>query len=37
MLTHRVKTLYGFFTLLRFVKDASDRKEASRQFLYLMA
>jgi hypothetical protein len=36
-LTHRIKTLYGFFTLLRFVDDAEARQEAEDKFLYLMA
>ena len=36
-LTHRIKTLYGFFTLLRFFFFFSKRKQAETQFLYLMA
>ncbi len=36
-LTHRVKTLYGFFTLLRFIEQPAKRKEAEEKFLYLMA
>ena len=36
-LTHRIKTLYGFFTLLRFVEDCGKRREAEERFLYLMA
>jgi len=36
-LTHRIKTLYGFFTLLRFVKDEEKRKQAQDSLLYLMA
>jgi hypothetical protein len=36
-LTHRVKTLYGFFSLLRLVEDPQKRKAAEDQFLYLMA
>jgi len=36
-LTHRIKTLYGFFTLLRFVEDPAHRRKAEEQFLYLMA
>ncbi len=36
-LTHRVKTLYGFFSLLRYIDDAEKRKQAEEQFLYLMA
>ncbi|MDP6446051.1 MAG: hypothetical protein QGG36_16955 [Pirellulaceae bacterium] len=36
-LSHRIKTLYGFFTLLPFVKDDAKRKKAEEQFLYMMA
>ena len=36
-LTHRIKTLYGFFTLLRFIDAPAKREEAEKQFLYLMA
>jgi hypothetical protein len=36
-LTHRVKTLYGFFTLLPFIDDPAKRKSAEEKFLYLMA
>lgn len=36
-LTHRIKTLYGFFTLLRFVDDEATRAKALEQFGYLMA
>jgi hypothetical protein len=36
-LTHRIKTLYGFFTLLEFIEDAAKRKKAEQSFLYLMA
>lgn len=36
-LTHRIKTLYGFFTLIRFVEDSVKRREAEERFLYLMA
>jgi hypothetical protein len=35
-LTHRIKTLYGFFVLLRLVKDETKRKQAQDSFLYLM-
>lgn len=35
-LTHRIKTLYGFFTLLRHIDDAAARANAERRFLYLM-
>jgi hypothetical protein len=37
MLTHRVKTLYGFFTLARFVANEEKHKKAEEKFLYLMA
>lgn len=36
-LTHRIKTLYGFHTIRRFVADEATRKRADRAFLYLMA
>lgn len=36
-LTHRIKTLYGFFTLLPMVKDQGRRERALDQFGYLMA
>ena len=36
-LTHRIKTLYGFFTLLRLVEDPAKREKAEESFLYLMA
>jgi len=36
-LTHRIKTLYGFFTLSRYVSDPARRKQAEEQFLHLMA
>jgi hypothetical protein len=36
-LTHRIKTLYGFYTLRRFVDDESTRSSADDAFLYLMA
>ncbi len=36
-LTHRVKTLYGFFSLIRFVDEPAQRKKAEENFLYLMA
>ncbi len=35
-LTHRVKTIYGLFTLLRFVESEAKKKQAEQQFLYLM-
>ena len=36
-LTHRVKTLYGFHTLLRFIEDEKKRAKAVKRFGYLMA
>ncbi len=36
-LTHRIKTLYGFFHLLPFIEQPEKRKEAEAKFLYLMA
>ena len=36
-LTHRIKTLYGFYTLKRFIEDETQRKKAEDAFLYLMA
>jgi hypothetical protein len=36
-LTHRIKTLYGFITLMRLVEDEAKRRAAEAQFLYLMA
>lgn len=36
-LTHRIKTLYGFYTLRRFIEDEATRKKAEDAFLYLMA
>lgn len=35
--THRIKTLYGFFSLLQFVDEPQRRKKAEQSFLYLMA
>ncbi|MGC9347591.1 MAG: hypothetical protein ACP5JG_05585 [Anaerolineae bacterium] len=35
-LTHRIKTLYGFHTLLHYIHDAAKRREAEAHFLYLM-
>ena len=35
-LTHRIKTLYGFYTILRFVDDDATRAQAHDAFLYLM-
>ncbi len=36
-LTHRIKTLYGFYAILRFVENDAKRKKAEDAFLYLMA
>jgi hypothetical protein len=36
-LTHRIKTLYGFCTLRRFIEDEATKKKAEDAFLYLMA
>jgi hypothetical protein len=36
-LTHRIKTLYGFYTIRRFIEDEATRKKAEDAFLYLMA
>ena len=36
-LTHRIKTLYGFHTVLRFIDDKQKREAAQSQFGYLLA
>jgi len=36
-LTHRIKVLYGFFTLMQQVRDKERRRKAAEMFLYLMA
>ena len=36
-LTHRIKTLYGFNILKRFIESEAQRKKAEDAFLYLMA
>ena len=36
-LTHRIKTLYGFYTIRRFIEDETTAKQAEDAFLYLMA
>lgn len=36
-LTHRIKTLYGYHVLRRYVDDKTKRGEADEAFLYLMA
>ncbi|MCA9021783.1 MAG: hypothetical protein KDA74_16650 [Planctomycetaceae bacterium] len=35
-LTHRIKTLYGYYTIRRFIEDDNQRKQADDAFLYLM-
>lgn len=35
-LTHRIKTIYGFSTLLRFIESEEKRKQAEEKFRYLM-
>jgi len=35
-LTHRIKTLYGFHTILQSVEDEAKREKAQDAFLYLM-
>lgn len=35
-LTHRIKTLYGYFVLRRMIQDAATRKRADSSLLYLM-
>jgi hypothetical protein len=34
---HRIKTLHGFHTLLRFIEDSEKRALAVERFGYLMA
>lgn len=36
-LTHRIKTLYGFHTIARFIEDAEKRQKAEDSLRYLMA
>jgi hypothetical protein len=36
-LTHRIKTLYGFYTLKRFIENKSQLQKAEDAFLFLMA
>lgn len=36
-LTHRIKTIYGYQTLRRWIEDEDQRKQADDAFLYLMA
>ena len=36
-LTHRIKTLYGFFTLKRFIENDATQMKAEDAFLYVMA
>ena len=37
LLTHRIKTLYGFHTLIELIDDVATREMAEDNFLYLMA
>ncbi|GIW80453.1 MAG: hypothetical protein KatS3mg105_2260 [Gemmatales bacterium] len=36
-LTHRIKTLYGFWTVARYLRSAAKKKQAEKALLYLMA
>ncbi|MCA9067428.1 MAG: hypothetical protein KDA84_00795, partial [Planctomycetaceae bacterium] len=36
-LTHRIKTLYGFYTIRNFIEDKGRRDQADQSFSYLMA
>jgi hypothetical protein len=36
-LTHRIKTLYCFYTVMSFIEDQGKRSRAENAFLYLMA
>lgn len=36
-LTHRIKTLYGYYTIRRLIADQPTQKKADDAFLYLMA
>jgi len=36
-LTHRIKTLYGFNILKRFIENDAQRRRADDAFLFLMA
>ncbi|MCA9225922.1 MAG: hypothetical protein KDA47_09940 [Planctomycetales bacterium] len=36
-LTHRIKTLYGYYVLRRYVEEETKRREADEAFLWLMA
>ncbi len=36
-LTHRIKTLYGFHTIIRFIEDAGKRQQAEQSLRFLMA
>ena len=36
-LTHRIKTLYGYYTIRRFIEDEATKKKADDAFLFLMA
>ena len=36
-LTHRIKTLYGYYTIRRFIENKATKKKADDAFLFLMA
>ena len=36
-LTHRIKTLYGYHTIRRYIEDKALREKADAALLYLMA
>lgn len=36
-LTHRIKTLYGYYTIRRFIEDDATKKKADDAFLFLMS
>jgi hypothetical protein len=36
-LTHRIKTLYGYYTIRRFIEDNATKKKSDEAFLFLMA
>ncbi|TWT82627.1 hypothetical protein CA13_40900 [Planctomycetes bacterium CA13] len=37
LLTHRIKTFYGFHAITRFIEEETQRNKAEDAFLYLMA
>ncbi|QDV52611.1 hypothetical protein [Gimesia fumaroli] len=36
-LTHRIKTLYGYYTIRRFIENDNTKQKADEAFLFLMA